>query len=467
MSRPTTLSFGLALALLISVSYLSAQRPTPGSPRPAAGQTMAVADFSGKDRELGRFIAETLLTELARSEKLQLVERSELHRALVELKLQSTGLTEPGQVKRVGQLVGVANLIVGSYLHHNDQIIINARLLDVRSGRLVPGGAARVAENRNDIVSAIHRLACLFHKRVTGNDLPEEGDAPDTRFAADLPDTPAPPIEDSAEAAEHFQPGGLIPPKARANDALRERDLATLVSRVRRQIGSQTEPPLIATRPDAPVSRLRALTALVKLHASPGSVATYQDAPPDRMPPDAAQIPAWGQPYVALAVEQGWWRADRPLRARENATWAFVGNLLQQMPLEDREYAPARRTAKIRFEADPDGYTGLIVDARDLPLWRTMSPRILDEDGRVIYPDRKHLPDYDFLQEQGMAAYNESAQEARRAGPRPLIVRAIDVAGPGRDDIIVSNTAAERIVSADRRSRFLQRWAVCVLIDSR
>lgn len=475
MSRPTTLSFGFALLLLLLSPAVLARNVTTGASPAASGQTMAVADFSGKDRELGRFLAETLLTDLAQSDRLQLVERAELHRALTELKLQSTGLTEPRQIKRVGQLVGVAHLIVGSYLLYNDQIIINARLLDVRTGRLVPGGAAHVTGSRHDIASAVHRLAEQFHRHVTGSALPQ-GDSPSLRNVADTPETPArPPVETDSEDLRSLRQGGLIPPNVRANDALLERDLAALVARVRRQVGTQTDPPLTATQSHTPVTRLRALTAFVKLFVSPEATATYRDAPAHQMPPDAETIPPWGWPYAAAAVEQGWWRADRPLRARDLATWAFVGAILQQMPIEERAYASPRRTADNRAQReeddgsarDPDGYTGLIVDARDLRLWRSMSLRILDEDGRVIYPDPRHLPDYDFLQEQGMAAYNASAQEARRAGNRPMIVRAANVAGPGHDDLIVSNETAERIRAANRRSGFLRRWAVCVLVEPR
>jgi hypothetical protein len=38
------------------------------------------------------------------------------------------------------------------------------------------------------------------------------------------------------------------------------------------------------------------------------------------------------------------------------------------------------------------------------------------------------------------------------------------VAGPGRDDLVVSREAAARILAANRRGRFLERWAVSILI---
>src|SRR5690348_10227270 len=79
--------------------------------KPNDGVTVAVADFSGTDKDLGRFLADTLLTDLAQSKKLVLVERAQIGQALTELKLQSSGLAEPKQVTRLGRLVGADHLI--------------------------------------------------------------------------------------------------------------------------------------------------------------------------------------------------------------------------------------------------------------------------------------------------------------------------------------------------------------------
>jgi hypothetical protein len=112
-------------------------------------------------------------------------------------------------------------------------------------------------------------------------------------------------------------------------------------------------------------------------------------------------------------------------------------------------------------------YTGLIVDARALNLQRAMGPRILDTTGQVLYPDASHVPEIDFLQEHGMASYVTEAGQARRSGPHPLILPALAVAGPGRDDLVVSREAAARILAANRRGRFLERWAVSILVTPR
>jgi TolB-like protein len=169
MSSARTLLTGLGMLLLPSI--VGAQETTPAADTAStANHTIAVADFTGSDPELGRFIAETLLTDLAQSSKLHFAERSEIRHALEELKLQSTGLVEPQQIKQLGSLVSADRIIVGSYFVLDDQIIINARLLDVESGKLMEGGAGNVTGERGHLLSIVHRLAHQFHRRVTGND---------------------------------------------------------------------------------------------------------------------------------------------------------------------------------------------------------------------------------------------------------------------------------------------------------
>lgn len=457
--------------MLLGGSGVASPRPAPKES--AANLTIAVADFTGADKELGRFLSETLLTTLTQSQKLNLVERTEIRQALTELKLQSSGLVQPQQVKKLGSLVSADKLIVGSYLIREEMLLINARLLDVKTGRLAPGGAASVSGKRSELLAITQRLARLFHKRVTGSDLALDGlpappePEPQTDPRSDWK-SEAVPAANTPDELEDLRKGGWIPRSARPNGVLVETDLITLVGKVARQVALQTANPVSTLDPNAPVTRIRALTAMVKLMVAPGQVDSYRDRLPDVMPPDTAETPAWGRTYLAAAIEQGIWRADQPIRSRQNATWAFVGAMLQRMGVLDKAVEPRRAPEIVRHrEPDPDAYTGLIVDAYDLRLTRAMSPRIVDESGRVVYPDSNSLPDYDYLLDKGLVSYCESAREAGRAGRRPLIVRGVDVVGRLKGDIVVTNRTAERIREANQRGQFLARWSVCFLVNPR
>jgi hypothetical protein len=115
----------------------------------------------------------------------------------------------------------------------------------------------------------------------------------------------------------------------------------------------------------------------------------------------------------------------------------------------------------------PERPTGLVIDARGLILNRAMGPRILDEDGNVLYPDPKNVPEMSVLQDRGMVAYVREPADAPRSGKEPLVVAALSVAGAGRDDIVVSREAAAAIRRANERERILNRWAVSFAITVR
>jgi TolB-like protein len=475
----------LALSLLFGWSLMTARASSPRDEAHGANQlTIAVADFAGTDKELGRFLAETLLTSLAKSDRLNLVERTEIRQALNEMKLQSTGLFQPQDVKQLGKLVSADRVIVGSYLLREDQMIVNARLLDVKTGRLASGGAANVSGNRNNILDLCRKLAQQFHKRVTGQTLALEGDQDTVPLPEEMPsfeperppvekiEKPAPKVE-LAALREEWKPlleKGLVPRTAKMDSLLLEKDLIGVVERAAKLITAQTPRPVTGMQPTAPVTRLRVLTALVRLIVAPDTIALYRNEPPQMTVPDAAQTPAWGMPFVHAALQEGWWQESEPLHARQNATWGFLCRILVHLPFELKtqpDPVPTRLASTgVPALEDEESITGLIVEAYDHRVERTMSPRILDEDGRVVYPDQKRLPDYDFLQDNGMASYHVAAREAKRAGKRPLIVRAIDVVGPVGGDLVVSNRTAERIRAANKRYGFLSRWAVCVLTNS-
>jgi TolB-like protein len=114
-----------------------------------------------------------------------------------------------------------------------------------------------------------------------------------------------------------------------------------------------------------------------------------------------------------------------------------------------------------------DGSTGLVVDATGLPLQRAMGPRILDEDGHVLYPvSNRHVPAMDILEDQGMAAYITGDAAPIRSGDQPLIVRAVGVAGPKNEDLVVSRETAQQILQANERAGFLEGWAVSIQLKA-
>jgi TolB-like protein len=447
--RPTRIC-GILLWVVSGIAATA--MPRAAAPEAASGPpvTLAVADFRGADGETGSFLAEMLMTALNQSANLRLVECGEVRQACSALKLDATGLRDPRQVRRLGESIGIDDLVVGSYRESDQRLIVNVYLLNAASGRPEPGCAGSVEGSSKELLSLTSNLARQIHDRVIERAPKRTERAPET----------APRETTVSPARETESPEGLVS----------EGDLAGLVARLAREFGVGSAPLVTVQRPQTPVTRLRAVAAFVKLLVSPGDLAVMR-SPRDGMPTDVAQVPAWGLPYVAAAVEQGLLAPDEPLQAKETASWAFVQELVARLPSVGRapEYpASSERVsadrASFRRAATEWAYTGVIVDARDFDVQRAMGPRIVDEDGNVLYPDPRRSPSPDALQSAGMVSYASDERAVRRAGGHPLLVRAIDVVGPAREDVVVSREAAEQILQAERRWRCLTRRAVGILI---
>lgn len=110
-------------------------------------------------------------------------------------------------------------------------------------------------------------------------------------------------------------------------------------------------------------------------------------------------------------------------------------------------------------------FSSVIVDCRGLNLRASIAPKLLDVSGREVYGTVRVDPD--FAIETGIVGYPRSmydALRAKRAGNRPLIVRAVR-AGKGGTDAILSYEDAERLLDANRRDRFFEKTRVIFLCD--
>ena len=111
------------------------------------------------------------------------------------------------------------------------------------------------------------------------------------------------------------------------------------------------------------------------------------------------------------------------------------------------------------------GYTGLVINAKDMDLSPTFSPVIFDEDNNPIY-GIKNI-DADFAIANGMVSYSsdpELAQNDARVGSNPLVVNAVSVRGGAgsvnRVNVVVSRDDADRILLANEGQGFLEKCSV-------
>ena len=115
---------------------------------------VAVVDFASLDGqvfELGRYLAEELSAGLVLADSsLQVVDRQHLARIIGEQKLSAVGVTEPGNVQKIGQLAGADVLVTGSIVGLDDRVRITAKLLSATTAQIV-GAAETTVPDDGDV----------------------------------------------------------------------------------------------------------------------------------------------------------------------------------------------------------------------------------------------------------------------------------------------------------------------------
>ena len=120
-------------------------------PRSLGVMPFAVSSSDTLIAPLGYGLADILITDLQRSDQLQLVDRIRLDALLREVKLVEAGRVDPQTAPRVGKLVGARRLVLGSLSQSSGgQLTVNARIADVSTGQV------------RDAVSALAPLADIL-----------------------------------------------------------------------------------------------------------------------------------------------------------------------------------------------------------------------------------------------------------------------------------------------------------------
>ena len=108
-------------------------------------------------------------------------------------------------------------------------------------------------------------------------------------------------------------------------------------------------------------------------------------------------------------------------------------------------------------------YTGLIIDARHLPIRPCLSIKIMDESGKIVY-DVSYVQ-FGQMLNNGMVAYKTALNRCEdRVGKHPLSIKAVSLQGPFKSDIVVSNQQAHWIRSVQKKHHFLDKAKVIILI---
>jgi TolB-like protein len=113
--------------------------------------TVAVTDFPDSIRNqtcgIGRFMAERLTTLLSQHRQCRLIERRRLDLVLSELKFSMSELVDPDKARKLGQMLGVQGLVVGSVTDLGGTVDVDARIIDIQTNVSLPGASTSIVQD--------------------------------------------------------------------------------------------------------------------------------------------------------------------------------------------------------------------------------------------------------------------------------------------------------------------------------
>ncbi|MCX8053651.1 MAG: tetratricopeptide repeat protein [Armatimonadetes bacterium] len=168
----------IVVGLMLALGSGLLAEENPGKPSTAGSPaTIAVLAFKNLCGDsnldwLGVGFAESLSTKLSNVSGIQLVERTQLEKALKELKLADTAIVEASTAGKIGKIIGARFVIVGSFQKVGDSIKADARRVDVEtsvasSGVEATGKFDQVFEVQSELAI---KLAATFGKTVTAEE---------------------------------------------------------------------------------------------------------------------------------------------------------------------------------------------------------------------------------------------------------------------------------------------------------
>ncbi|MDP7216787.1 MAG: hypothetical protein QGH91_05430 [Candidatus Marinimicrobia bacterium] len=110
--------------------------------------------------------------------------------------------------------------------------------------------------------------------------------------------------------------------------------------------------------------------------------------------------------------------------------------------------------------------TGLIIDARGLGIRPAMSPRILDQNGGVVYGPGNYTREYSI--QNGVAGYAKGLDKAQaddRVKGNPLVIKGVATSGANKADVVVGNSEVMKIRTANSTGNVLRDCRVLFVLD--
>lgn len=114
--------------------------------------TIAVVQFTdldGNTTDLGKYLAEELITCLFQTKKFKVIERQLLNKIIAEQKLSLTGMIDPTSAKQLGKLLGVDAICSGTITDLAQSLRVNGRLISTETGEIFAVASTEVFKDES------------------------------------------------------------------------------------------------------------------------------------------------------------------------------------------------------------------------------------------------------------------------------------------------------------------------------
>jgi hypothetical protein len=131
-----------------------------------------------------------------------------------------------------------------------------------------------------------------------------------------------------------------------------------------------------------------------------------------------------------------------------------------------KQFKAGESAINLKSNTGANGYTGLLVDARNIEAIPAMVPKLLDENLAEVFGPA--FVSREFVVQRGMAAYYNNIKSARadaRVANQPLVVKALRTDWPRRCNIVISNGDASKLTGASDHLLFLKESRVVILLS--
>ena len=138
------------------------------------GKTIiAIVDFQNTSQNarldyLEKTIPEAISTTMARSGRLEIVERSRLEAALTEMDMSMLGIVDEETAAELGRAVGATTIMVGSFVSISGFVRINARLIDVQTARVLTAESVQGPEAGEGLFNLMDQIAVAMERQLLG-----------------------------------------------------------------------------------------------------------------------------------------------------------------------------------------------------------------------------------------------------------------------------------------------------------